>query len=119
MRNDANALREAKELIGANAPVLVGAPSIFELYVGVGLSVRSSEEREKVIDVLRSLAQLPLDPQSAVRAGAIYAQRVREGKTIDPEDAMLAGIAVENHQPLLTRNRKHFSGIPELKVEGY
>lgn len=32
---------------------------------------------------------------------------------------MLAGIAIENHQPLLTRNKKDFSGIPELKVEGY
>jgi len=119
MRNDAGALRKAEELTGANTPVFVGAPSIFELYVGVGLSVRSPEEREKVLDVLRSLAQLPLDPQSAIRAGAIYAQRVKEGKKIDPEDAMLAGIAVENHQPLLTRNRKHFSGIPELKVEDY
>jgi hypothetical protein len=29
---------------------------------------------------------------------------------MDPEDAMLAGIVVENHQPLLTRNRKHFWG---------
>jgi predicted nucleic acid-binding protein len=36
-----------------------------------------------------------------------------------PEDAILAGIAVENHQPLLTRSRKHFSGIADLKVEGY
>lgn len=28
-------------------------------------------------------------------------------------------IAIENHQPLPTRNKKDFSGIPELKVEGY
>ena len=119
MRNDAGAVGKAKELADGNVPVLVGAPSIFELYVGVGLSVRSSEEREKVLDVLKSLAQLPLDPESATRAGLIYAQRTREGTKMDPEDAMLAGIAVENHQPLLTRNRKHFSGIPDLKVESY
>jgi tRNA(fMet)-specific endonuclease VapC len=119
MRNDAGAVGKAKELADGNVPVLVGAPSIFELYVGVGLSVKSSEEREKVLDVLRSLAQLPLDSQSATRAGLIYAQRAREGMKMDPEDAMLAGIAVENHQPLVTRNRRHFSGIPDLKVEGY
>ncbi len=119
MRNDAAAVGKARELADGNVPVLVGAPSIFELYVGVGLSVRSAEEREKVLDVLRSLAHLPLDPQSATRAGLIYAQRAKEGTKMDPEDAMLAGIAVENSQPLLTRNRRHFSGIPDLKVEGY
>jgi predicted nucleic acid-binding protein len=119
MRNDVGAVEKAKELADGNVPVLVGAPSIFELYVGVGLSVKSSDEREKVLEVLRSLAQLQLDPQSAARAGLIYAQRAREGTKMDPEDAMLAGIAVENHQPLLTRNRKRFSGIHDLKVEGY
>jgi tRNA(fMet)-specific endonuclease VapC len=119
MRDDAGAVGKARELADGNVPVLVGAPSIFELYVGVGLSVRSAEEREKVLDVLRSLSHLPLDPQSATRAGLIYAQRAKEGTKMDPEDAMLAGIAVENSQPLLTRNRRHFSGIPDLKVEGY
>jgi tRNA(fMet)-specific endonuclease VapC len=119
MRDDQGAVRKATELADENVPVLVGTPTIFELYVGVGLSLRSSEEREKVLDVLKSLAQLPLDSDSATRAGLIYAERAREGMKMDPEDAMLAGIAVENHQPLLTRNRKHFSGIADLKVETY
>ena len=99
--------------------MLVGTPTIFELYVGVGLSVRSTEEREKILGVLKSLTQLPLDTNSAARAGLIYALRVKERMKIDPEDAMLAGIAVENHQPLLTRNRRDFSGITDLKVESY
>jgi tRNA(fMet)-specific endonuclease VapC len=119
MRDDQGAVGKATELADEGVPVLVGAPSIFELYVGIGLSLRSSEEKEKVFEVLKSLAQIPLDSQSATRAGLIYAQRAREGTKMDPEDAMLAGIAVENHQPLLTRNRKHFSGIADLKVETY
>ena len=49
----------------------------------------------------------------------IYAQRIKEKTKIDPEDAMLAGIAIQNNEPLLTRNRKDFAGIPELKVETY
>lgn len=119
MRADAKAISKAEELEAASIPVMVGAPTIFELYVGVGLSVRSAEERGKVLEVLRALTQLPLDLQSATRAGLIYAERSREGVEMDPEDAMLAGIAVENHEPLLTRNRKHFSGIPDLKLESY
>ena len=94
-------------------------PTIFELCVGVGLAIKSSEEREKVLKVLRSLTQIPLDASSATRAGIVYAQKVREGTRIDAEDAMIAGIALENQQTLLTRNAKHFGGIPGLKVEGY
>jgi predicted nucleic acid-binding protein len=107
------------ELEAVSVPVLVGTPSIFELYVGVGLGVRTAEEREKVLDVLKSLTHLPLDQQAATKAGLIYAQRSREGVEMDPEDAMLAGIAVENHETLFTRNRKHFSGIADLKLEAY
>jgi predicted nucleic acid-binding protein len=38
---------------------------------------------------------------------------------IDPEDAMLAGIAIQDNEHLLTRNRKDFAGIPELQLETY
>ena len=97
----------------------MGTPTIFELHIGVGLSVRSVEEREKVLGILRSLPHLSLDVASASKAGLIYAQRVKEKIKIDPEDAMLAGIAIQNNEPLLTRNKKDFAGIPELKVESY
>ena len=119
MKADEKAVSKASELEAASIPLLVGAPTIFELYVGVGLSVRSPEEKAKVMEVLGSLTHLPLDQRSATKAGLIYAQRSREGVEMDPEDAMLAGIAVENHESLLTRNRKHFSGVPDLKIESY
>ena len=119
MRNDASAVRKAADLSGASVSIIVGTPTVFELYVGVGLSVRSAEEREKVLGILRSLPHLSLDIASASKAGMIYAQRVKEETKIDPEDAMLAGIAIQNNEPLLTRNRKDFAGIPELKVETY
>jgi predicted nucleic acid-binding protein len=119
MKKDTSAVRKAEELSDASVSILVGTPTIFELYVGVGLSVRSAEEREKVLGILRSLPHLSLDAASASKAGMIYAQRVKEKTKIDPEDAMLAGIAIQNNEPLLTRNRKDFAGIPELKVESY
>jgi len=119
MKKDTSTVRKAEELSDASASILVGTPTIFELYVGVGLSVRSAEEREKVLGILRSLPHLSLDIASASKAGLIYAQRVKEKTKIDPEDAMLAGIAIQNNEPLLTRNRKDFAGIPELKIETY
>ncbi len=119
MKKDSGAVQKAKDLSDVSASILVGSPTIFELYVGVGLSVRSGEEREKVLSVIKSLPHLSLDGASASTAGVIYAQRMRERTEIDPEDAMLAGIAIQNKEPLLTRNRKHFAGIPDLKLESY
>ena len=119
MKQDAGAVQKAKDLSDASISLLVGTPTIFELYVGVGLSVRAGEEKEKVLNVLKSIPHLPLDAASASKGGMIYAQLSREGTKIDPEDAMLAGIAVQNHEPLLTRNRKHFAGIPDLNLEYY
>jgi tRNA(fMet)-specific endonuclease VapC len=119
MKNDARAVQKAKDLSDASVSVLISTPTILELYIGVGLSVRSSEERDKLLSTLRSLPHLFLDAPSASRAGTIYAQRVKEKAKIDPENAMLAGIAIQNSEPLLTRNTKHFVGISELKIESY
>lgn len=119
MLNDKGAVARAKELANGSTPILVGTPTLFELYVGVGLSVKAEAEREKIQGTISSLTQVPLDASSASRAGLIYARKVREGTKIDTEDAMLAGIALEGNQPILTRNKKHFSGIPGLRVEDY
>ena len=62
-RQDENAVQKAKELSDASLSVLVGTPTIFELYVGVGLSVRASEEKD--LSLLKSLPNLPLDASSA------------------------------------------------------
>jgi tRNA(fMet)-specific endonuclease VapC len=119
MRNDEDALSAMEELEEGKKLARVGAPSVFELYVGVSLSLKPSAEKEKILGAIRSLSPLPLDSASAARAGQVFGGMEREGARIDPEDAMLAGIALENGLPLLTRNRKHFAGIPGLKVESY
>jgi predicted nucleic acid-binding protein len=119
MKQDEHAIQKAKQLSDASTSVLVGTPTIFELYVGVGQSVRPGEEKEKVLSILKSLPNLPLDASSASKGGTIYAQRTREGAKIDPEDAMLAGIAIQNNEPIITRNRRHFAGIADLKLEPY
>ena len=38
---------------------------------------------------------------------------------IDPEDAMIAGIARTNKQRIITRNVKHFSDIEGVEIENY
>jgi predicted nucleic acid-binding protein len=38
---------------------------------------------------------------------------------MDPEDAMIAGIAKSNNKKILTRNLKHFQGIENVTTESY
>ena len=119
MANDPVAIEKAREL-EANATALqVGSPTIFELYVGVALSKKAEREKAKITSVINSLTHIPLDHDSAKAAGIIYGEKVRSGSTIDPEDAMLAGIALAHEQPIITRNAKHFSNIEGVRVETY
>lgn len=40
-----------------------------------------------------------------------------KGKTVGPNDLLIAAIAVSDNGTLVTRNTKEFSVIPQLKVE--
>jgi predicted nucleic acid-binding protein len=42
----------------------------------------------------------------------------KKGQRIDPEDTMIAGIAITNNKILVTRD-KHFDRINGLKIEKY
>ena len=74
---------------------------------------------QKILNVLASLPILPLDYQSAVAAGSIYGEKLKGGARIDPEDAMIAGIAQIANEPLLIRSLRHFWGIDGVTVERY
>jgi tRNA(fMet)-specific endonuclease VapC len=119
MMKDPAALDKARDVEKSGSTVSVGAPSIFELFAGVALTRRSDEEKSKIMSTVASLPQLPLDFQSARAGGRIYGRKAKAGSKIDPEDAMLAGIAHIRGEPIITRNVKHFTDIEGVKVETY
>lgn len=119
MINDPLALAKATELERRGLTVYVGAPTVFELYVGVSLTRKSEEEKLKITSVMAAMPQLPLDFQSAQVSGSIYGGKLKAGSRIDPEDAMLAGIAKVRGEAIVTRNVKHFANIEGLTVESY
>jgi predicted nucleic acid-binding protein len=44
---------------------------------------------------------------------------IKDRLPIDPEDSMIAAIALVNGETLLTKNAERFSRVPDLKVEQY
>lgn len=65
MMNEPKAVSKAKEIEHKGSTILVCSPSVFELYVGVALSLKPEDEKTKIIDLIGSLPQLSLDFESA------------------------------------------------------
>lgn len=119
MSKDPLAVKKARELEETGDTIMVGSPTVFELFAGVVLSTKPQQEKSKITTILSSLPQLVLDSSSASAGGLIYGDKIRAGRQIDPEDAMIAGIARVSSEKILTRNIKHFSGIEGVTTETY
>jgi len=114
-----DAVRKARELEESGTTIQVTSPTVFELFAGVALSKKAEEEKSKINFVLAGLPQMLLDSPSAIAGGLIQGEKTKAGYTIDPEDAMIAGIAKVSSERVLTRNIKHFSGIEGVAIETY
>lgn len=119
MNGDGKAVARARTLEAERVDVRIPTPALFELWRGVHLATRSAEEAARVGLLLAAYGTAPLDGPSAARGGEVDAMLLRGRTPIDPEDSMIAGIALTRGEPLLTRNAKDFSRIPGLQVEVY
>ncbi|MGP6208036.1 PIN domain-containing protein [Cuniculiplasma sp. SKW3] len=119
MKSNKEAIEKAEEIEKSGGNIAVTSISIFELFVGIGLSIKQDQERYKIAQVLNGLSIISFDEDSAREAGRIFAQKRRNGSTIDPEDSMIAGICAKKNEILITRNLKHFSDIENVKIESY
>jgi tRNA(fMet)-specific endonuclease VapC len=119
MVGDQKAVAKARELEKEGIPIALGTPSVFELWSGISQSRKPEDQKRKIKELLTAFIQYHLDTESAVVGGSVYGALAARGETIDPEDAMLAGIAKVHHEKILTRNVKHFSKIEESIVETY
>lgn len=99
--------------------IYVPSPVIVELISGANLKQNKERETNEIKSFLATTFVLPLDEQSAIRAGEIEAELEKAGEIIDTEDIMIAAIALQNEEKLITRNAKHFERIEKLEIEGY
>lgn len=89
----------------------VTAITAFELRVGADFTAR----RDDIMRLVRSRT-FPLDPASAMRAGAVAAALRQAGRDIGMADCLQAGICLNFDLPFATRNRKHFERVEGLNI---
>jgi toxin FitB len=65
---------------------------------------------ETVLDLIEERVA-SFNADAALQAGDLMAFRQKKGMPIDLRDAMIAGIVLERHATLATRNTTHFEGI--------
>ena len=118
LRNESNAVSKMKDLKDRNIPYAVTAPSVFELWSGIYSLEKSEKQKNNLALFIEGQIILNLDKESAEEAGKIDGVLVKSGREIDTEDCMIAGIAIKNKLPVLTKDR-HFERIEGLKIEKY
>jgi predicted nucleic acid-binding protein len=66
-----------------------------------------------------SFLLLALDQRTMDRYCELWGEMARRGKAPDYPDLWIAAAASARSTPLITRNPKHFAGMPSLEVIGY
>ena len=107
-----------EELIKRKQIITIASPSLMELMSSASLNQKRDEKKE-IIDILSSMSVLSLDAESAIKAGEIEAKLIISGETIPSTDIMIAAIAMQNNETLVTKNKKHFSRIKGIEVVDY
>ncbi len=82
-----------------------------ELLSKLGLK---DSERKKIINILKGLKIISIDPDISLKYSDLLAKY--HDNRLQPPDAIIAATAWSKKLPLLTRNRRHFSYIEEIKL---
>ena len=108
----------AKSAVAAYASsgrLQTSAISCFELLSGA----RKGHRGDQVRRLVSLLTIVPLDRAAAIRAAEVRLRLEEGGNPIGMGDSLIAGIALANGLPLLTRNRKHFTRVEGLVLRDF
>ena len=109
-------IQEKIEKVGISQCVM-SEISLFELYVGIYKS-NSSKLRSSVEFLERNFTSVPIssakESYARMRAGL-----ERRGAVLDSMDLLIAATALEKDYTLVSHNARHFSRIPDLKLEDW
>ena len=84
----------------------------FELLSGA----RNERQEAAIRNLLSTMGTLALDESAADRAAQVRRTLERSGASIGMADSLIAGIALTHGASLLTRNRRHFERVSDLRL---
>ena len=90
-----------------------------ELYYGAERSADPTTNRGQVEAFLAPFPLLSFDKAAAVAYGSIRADLARRGQLIEPNDLLIAAIALAVNATVVTHNIREFSRVQGLLVEDW
>jgi len=79
---------------------------------------RTARQKRAVDTLLQAMTILPFGPEEARIAAEIRQQVESQGQSLGMADYMIAAVCIATDGVLLTRNRKHFKRVKDLKLSG-
>jgi len=112
---------KAKEL-DETGPHVCTEINVFELMYGIHRSKRVDRQKRvaQAKRLFSRLITLPLNHESALKAGELLGELARRGKEVSTLDGLTASITlVHGCREIVTKNVEHFEAIPGIRVETY
>lgn len=115
VRGDPGARAFLEQAERASEPLRVPAPVVAKLWEALLRSRHAPRDTDRVREVLLGAPTLAFTSAHAVRAGRILARDAE----LDVLDALVAAMAVEEDEALVTRNQRDFAGVDGLRLRTY
>lgn len=88
------------------------AISRFELLSGA----KDAQQEHDIRELLDALSTIPVDAEAADRAAHVRRELAARGEEIGMADSLIAGVVLRHDAILLTRNRRHFERVKDLRL---
>jgi predicted nucleic acid-binding protein len=115
----AKAVAVAADVLRRSEALCTTRFNVAELRVGLERAVNRAAEEQRIARALVNLRILEFDEAAAEQFGRIQAHLFSLGQPVGDMDVLIAAVCIVHGQSLITRNQKHFIGIPGLTVEPY
>lgn len=101
----------------------ISSVTLHELYYGYN-AMPEGKKKKEVGDFLTNVIRpnfpvIDYDEHAAIIHANIRAQMKKNGTPHPYDDSQIASIAISNNMVLVTRNTKHYEGIPLLMTEDW
>jgi predicted nucleic acid-binding protein len=94
----------------------ISAMTYGELWDGIVHHPRRTALSEFLDRLLAPLVIHPVDVETALHYGEIRSRLRQRGLMIGSPDILIASTAIRHGVPLVTRNHRHFSRVPNLDI---
>jgi tRNA(fMet)-specific endonuclease VapC len=109
------AARQLVERLSAEG-IAISGMSYGELWEGIAMDRANASVQEELEEILLPFTIHWLDRETMQRYGEIRAHLRTWGQLIPAPDILIASTALQHGLTLITRNHRHFSRIPDLRV---